>query len=300
MFSKYFGHYLLNKDMVTPGQLADVLDFLDSVHIKLGVLAMNAGLLTSIQIKEIQLAQSKIDKKFGELAVEMGFLNAGQVEDLLATQEKGHLLLGQALLDKGYLSLEQLEAALNEYVEEYNISERGLRALEKGDIDGIVSIFVDFGDAPSKPVYTDYLSLLLRSVIRFIDDFPRLETYYVAKEFSAPWMICQEIKGPINLFTGIAGDEKVLTELAGKFAQRSFTEFDALAQSSISEFLNLHNGIFLVNMSNNGVELEMEPQEIKEQPRLADLEKGYVIPIYLSGSRFDLILSQTPPVFLTS
>lgn len=299
MFSQYFGQYLLNKGIVTPEQLRNCLELLDSVHVKLGVLAMNSGMLSSGQVEEIQQAQSRVDKKFGELSVEMGYLTELQVEELLNTQKKGHLLLGQALLDQGYLTLAQLEASLNQYVEEYNLSETELSALEEGDVEAIVDAFVDFSNAASKQVYSDYLALMLRSIIRFIDETPRLETSWLLKEYSAPWLAYQEISGSINLFTGIAGDREVLLEMAGKFAGKNFTEMDELAKASTSEFLNLHNGIFLVNMSNNGIELEMKPQVVQKDPKLMGLGKGFVIPIYLSSGKFDLIISDFIPTFLS-
>lgn len=299
MFSQYFGHYLLKKKALTPEQLSEVLELLDSVHIKLGVLAMNSGLLSADQVDHIQQAQTKVDKKFGELCVEMGYLTETQVEELLATQRQGHLLLSQALLDKGYMSLKQLEAYLNEYLTEYNLSETDLMALEKGDIDGVIHALIDLGSSPSQKIQADYLALLVRSVIRFIDEIPRLDGSRRMREFSSPWFTYQEILGPVNLFTGIAGDDKVLMKLAGKFAGKNFLQFGELAQDSTSEFLNLINGIFLVNMSNNGLELEMKPQQMEKDVKLINLDQGYVIPVCLSWGSFDLIISDSAPTVLS-
>lgn len=299
MFSRYFGHYLLNRNLVAPEKIADALNYLDSVRVKLGVLAINAGFMSAGQVREIQQLQAKVDKKFGELAIEKGYLTPPQLEELLAVQRQGHLLLSQALLDKDYLSLEQLETALNEYVDEYGLSETQLSALEEGDIEEIVKAFVDFGTCPLKNQYTDYLCLMIRSVLRFIDDTPWLECCQVVKQYHAPWLVFQEIFGPVNIFTGIAGSQEVLTSLAGRFAGESFSQFNKLARASISEFLNLHNGVFLVNMSNNGIELEMKPQQTLEGKTLVGLEKGFVIPIFISDGHFDLILSQVTPSFLS-
>jgi len=47
MFSQYFGHYLINNGLIKPEQLADALDYQRSVHLKLGVIAINAGLMSS-------------------------------------------------------------------------------------------------------------------------------------------------------------------------------------------------------------------------------------------------------------
>jgi len=293
MFSKYFGHYLLNKKIVTPLQLADALDFQHSVHVKLGVLAVNAGYLSASQVTEILLMQSKVDKKFGELAIQMGYFNNEQLEELLTTQKKGYLLLGQALIDKEYLSLEQLQTALNEYKKDH-----GLSAMKDGEIEELINALVNLGNLPLKNISLEYISLMIRNIIRFIDVIPGLETSWITKKYSAPWLIYQEIYGPFSLFTGIASTEKDLLEFAGKFANERFLELNELAQASVAEFLNLHNGIFLVNMSNSGIELEMKPQVCRAEQNLTGLETGYVIPIYIYPGKIDLIISESTPSFL--
>lgn len=47
MFSKHFGNYFHNKNLVTPDQLTEALQETDSQHVELGVLAVNAGYLSA-------------------------------------------------------------------------------------------------------------------------------------------------------------------------------------------------------------------------------------------------------------
>ena len=51
MYSQYFGNYLLKKGTIKPGQLADALEYQRSVHLKLGVIAVNAGYMTRRRLK---------------------------------------------------------------------------------------------------------------------------------------------------------------------------------------------------------------------------------------------------------
>lgn len=53
MFTQLFGSYLLNKKYVTRDQLKAALDFQKSLHVKLGVMAINAGYMASEQVNEI-------------------------------------------------------------------------------------------------------------------------------------------------------------------------------------------------------------------------------------------------------
>jgi hypothetical protein len=46
-----------------------------------------------------------------------------------------------------------------------------------------------------------------------------------------------------------------------------------------------------VNMSNNGIELEMEPQEVIENHTVKSQDKTYVISCHMAWGQFDVIVS---------
>jgi hypothetical protein len=289
MFTQYFGHYLLSKGLIKPEQLADALEYQHSVHIKLGVLAINAGLMSVGQVEDIHNKQKKVDEKFGELAIEMGFINEEQLKSLLSTQKQGHLMLGQALIDRNYFTLEQLKAALDNYKAENGISNRQFNVVKQDDMVEIEQIFQNFGESMLCKAYSDYVTLAIKNLIRFVDDNPTVEINRVAGKYSSEWYVSQEITGKISIKTGVACNTGVFIQLAEKFAGEKITKADELAQASVGEFLNLHNGIFLVNMSNNGVELDMKPQSISENYKKED-GRGYIISCHYVWGSFDLII----------
>ena len=65
---------------------------------------------------------------------------------------------------------------------------------------------------------------------------------------------------------------------------------DTLAKDSIAEFLNVNNGIFIVNMSDRGIELDLTPQTVQHSPNLR-LLNGCRIPLTLSIGKIDLLLA---------
>ncbi len=291
MFSQYFGHYLLNKELINPEQLADALEYQRSVHLKLGVIAVNAGLMSPAQVEQIHSMQKRTDKRFGELAVEQGFINEKQLDTLLTTQKQGHLMLGQALIDRNYFTLEQLQTALENYKKESGVSTRQFNVIKKDDTQEIEQIFQNFGESLFSRTYSDYVTLLAKNIIRFVDDNPIIEINQFKSDRRTEWYAYQEITGRINMRTGIACDTDVFIKLAGKFAQEDITEADELAKASVGEFLNLHNGIFLVNMSNNGLELEMEAQVVTKDVSVKSSEKAYIVSCHMYWGKFDLLIS---------
>ena len=71
---------------------------------------------------------------------------------------------------------------------------------------------------------------------------------------------------------------------------------DELAEDAVSEFLNLHNGIYLVNMSNWGTELTMNPQEVLENATVSG--DVFLVTVNTSKGSFQLILSDKPEEIL--
>lgn len=235
--------------------------------------------------------QKKVDKKFGELAVEMNFLTKQQLEHLLGTQKQWHLLLGQVLIDKDYMSMEQYQSALEEYKKEHSLSEK---EFVEGNLEEIIKKTVSFKDSSLEKVFLDYVSLFTRSVIRFLGETPRLEANKKVPDYNAPYLISQEVYGPVNFHTALVADKIMIKEIAEKFAHNSFAEVNRWVKASVAEFLNLHNGIFLLNMSNNGMELELKPPETRENVSTTGMQKCYVLPVCLSSGKFDLLLSESP------
>lgn len=290
MFSQYFGQYLLRKGLIKPEQLADALEYQSSVHLKLGVIAISAGLMSPAQVEQIHNIQKKIDRRFGELAIESGFINEDQLNTLLATQKQGHLMLGQALIDRNYFTLDQLQTALANYKKESGMPARQYNVVRNDYELEFEQIFDGFGERTLSKTYSDYVTLLIKNIIRFIDDNPSVDIDQLDSDYKTEWYVNQEITGSISMQTGIACDTAVFVKFAGKFAQEDLKEVDELAQASVGEFLNMHNGIFLVNMSNNGVELEMKPQAVKKGATINGSRKAYIVSFHLSWGKFDLII----------
>lgn len=264
MLNQYFGQYLLNKGIITAENLQEVLNVGQSIHIKIGVLAINAGYMTARQVEEVHGIQYQRDRRFGEIALEKGYLTGAQVGELLNTQKQKTLTLSQAVIDKGFLSLEQLEAALDGYWQQAKLSGEHFPAPHDTDYGAAVRIANDFsaaGDAAE--LLYEYTSLLLRNIMRFLNEVPVPGTYIPDETLKQKWIASQSLFGDVRLFTGIAMEDSVLLEMARRYSGEELLQVDELACDSVAEFLNVNNGIFCVNLSENGLETDMLPQQIQ-------------------------------------
>ncbi|QSX05747.1 hypothetical protein JYG23_13945 [Sedimentibacter sp. zth1] len=292
MFTQFFGNYLLSNEHLTSDQLSNVLVAQKNAKVKLGVLAINAGLMTSEQVRKVHHMQSKVDKKFGNIAVELGYLTDDQVVELLNEQKSGYLLLGQTIVDKGYMTLEQIEIALENYKKEHKIENINFSDAQNYKLLSVIEEFYKFKNRKDATIYAEYISLLFKNIIRFIgQDFIPLNQFQFENK-KCDLLASQNINGKFSTYTAIEGNEEALIKFASRFSEEEYAENNEYVMASVGEFLNLNNGIFSVNMSNtNNIELELTPQDIQSNIELKNLKNAICIPVRFTFGIINFIMA---------
>jgi len=293
MFTQFFGNYLLNKKLVSNTQLIEAFTLQHSTRLKLGVLAINAGFMTAAQVDNVHNIQQLQDKRFGDIAVDMGYITESQINELLKSQPTGHLLLGQTLVDKGYLSNTQFESALKLYKEEHSITDADFTNIQNNKINSVIKSFYNLSSFSNSEFLTNYISLLFKNLIRFIgDDFTPLKPSLIT-QFPALYFVEQDISGEFTLATTIEGSEQSFISFASRYAAEQLTKMDDFTHGSVAEFLNLHNGLFLVNMSNtNNIELALSAQNTNYDEIIYSPSPMICIPIYFSFGMINFLISE--------
>lgn len=279
MFTQFFGNYLLNEKLVTPEQLVDALQDKKNTRMKLGVLAINAGYMTASQVERVHEMQKKMDKRFGDTAVELGYVTDEQVGELLHAQPVGYLLLGQALVDKGYMDNAAFESAINAYKEKYSLTDDDIASNEQGKAETLVTSLCDFSKTKNPELYEEFVSLLINNLIRFVgDDFTPLNPEYSINSTSFK-STSQEVNGEFSTVTRIFADETTLIEFAERYSGEEINELNEYVEASGQDFINLHNGLFTVNVSNNQqIELTLTPPTPLAGLNPMDVDNCLVLP----------------------
>lgn len=260
MFTQFFGNYLLNQKLVTPEQLVDAIQDKKNTRMKLGVLAINAGYMTASQVERVHELQSQMDKRIGDIAVELGYMTEEQVMELLHSQPLGYLLLGQTLVDKGYMSNSAFEDAINSYKEKFSLTDEDIASNENSKMDTLVTSLCDFSKTKNPELYGEFVSLLVNNLIRFVgDDFTPLDPEYSINSTSFK-STSQSINGQFSIMTKVFADDATFIEFASRYSGEEILELNEYVEASGQDFINLHNGLFTVNVSNNQqVELTLTP-----------------------------------------
>jgi hypothetical protein len=291
MLTQLFGNYLLKQHLVSPSHLIEALRESASTRVKLGVLAINAGLMTPEQVEEVHELQKTMDKRIGDIMVEKGFLSSDQIASLLKSQKSGHLILGQALIDNGHMTTAQFAEAIRQFKLDNSITDNDFYDVKDELTEKMLGRFYKLnGKVAGEEHLVEYVSLLFKNLIRFVgDDFVPNK---IEKLDSTASGAKQRIRHGLSAITIIDADENTMVEFASRFANESLSMNDEYTKACISEFLNLHNGLFAVKLSNSeGLELELEPQNYYDHMDLSDLGNLYVFPVNFTFGNVNFIVA---------
>ncbi len=98
-----------------------------------------------------------------------------------------------------------------------------------------------------------YIEKLVYNINMYVDPEFSLGSIEIVSDFSGKAELSQAITGIPSAYSCIEGREEALTAFAEHYSHLGITSFDALAREAILDFLNLHNGLFVVMLSRNNI-----------------------------------------------
>lgn len=287
MFSRLFGKYLTEKEILTKDQLAMVMSQQNTARVKLGTIAVTSGFMTEEQADEVNYLQTQQDKRFGDIALEKGYLTMAQLSELLDQQGNAFMKFIQLLGESCDISLSAVEVYLADFQRSQGFSDEEMQALKKNDIDAIVPVFA----FASKPFVTELTSLVLRNITRFITSDFYISTIRRVENYHYHCLCGQELVGENQIWMGFIGKENAdaVLRLASAYAKEDFKELDGRAFDALGEFCNICSGLLATQLSGNGVYVDMlSPFAYVNQSMEG---KGYVVPITIEGNELELFIS---------
>ena len=292
MYAQFFGSFLLGKDSVTPEQLTEAIAKASETRLKLGTLALHKYYMTAEQVDEVCFLQTREDKRFGEIALEKNYLFEDQLQDLLKAQIPDYLLLGQTLVDMGCLTNSDLEGLMVGYEEDSKIDDIANTDENNETTTKLITNFFEEAGKEISEYSVMYMNLIFNNLIRFIgEDFTPLAPSTV-KDYETHFCVTQHISGPMTCSSSIDMEDDVAIYFASRYAKMDFTEFDEYVKASMEDFLNLHNGLFSVNMSNTySEELSLDPPMQETEKVLHLTDESFVIPVIYPFGTIYLILT---------
>lgn len=287
MFGVYFGKYLQDVGVLTKEQYMEIVEASRVARVKMGLLAVNEGYMSQAQAEEVNQLQAMKDARFGDIAIEKGYLTEDQVSSLLKKQGDSYLLFVQALIERNIMNLEDIQKHLNHYKKTERFTALDLDALKSSDIDKIIPIFSRGTEVPT--IIKDYVALLARNIIRFIDNKVRFERMERIHTYTSKYIASQCFTGDYELFIGLCNTG---TKLVGEaYGKEEFETIDEDCLDAVCEFINVSNGLFASKESLEDVTIDMLPPNMYTDLTTVSSENMmFLLPCYVKGERVDVVI----------
>ena len=284
MVPKFFGQYLLEKDILDKDQLIEAINYQKSKILKLGEIAVQHGFLTEKQVAKIHNEQKRTDMRFGELSISMGFLTETQLEEIITIQKNNHIYLGEAIIACGHMDKDTLEKNLKEFKED----QKSIPAIE-------VMIKEDIPNKELVEVAVDLTEKLFRRVGDMLSKTGqlRIETAAVGNLGVAS---CLDFRGDIHARYIINVSWEIGHEIAKKTFKKDDLQFDEeLIRDTLSEFVNIICGNIRSKMIELGKKLDFQPpltflDKVDKTIPIARGEQAIVIPGYTQIGNYEMAI----------
>lgn len=257
MVEYIFGNYLVDIGRITKAELQQVLEKQDSVRVKLGLIAVEEGLMTIEQADEVNRLQAVMDQRFGDIAVGKGYLTEEQVAKLLKQQGNAYLMFVQALVDDDLIMMEEIDLLLNDFKRVNGFSNSELDDIKSDDVDRIIPILLpDEGKQ-----YQEVIGAAVRMLIRMVDRHVYLGNAVMVEALPAEDVVSQAMVGEGGIVDCFSERNGALLKVCSVFGQEEFERLDLDSLDAAGELLNYVNGLYASGLSSRGVFLELMPPE---------------------------------------
>lgn len=276
MVEYILGNYLVETGKITKDQLCTVIRNQDSVRVKLGLIAVSEGMMTTRQAEEVNLLQAVKDMRFGDIAIEEGYLNEEQVEKLLKKQGNAYLMFVQNLMDEDLVTMEEMDWLLDDFKKVNNYSNSDLEDIKSDDVDRILPLLLP----EEAQCYQTVIGTVIRTVIRLVDRHAYLGKAAMVDDFPAENVAAQKLEGNEGIVDCFAERSGALLKLCSIFGQEAFPRLDLDALDAAGELLNCSNGMYASELSRQGKFFELMPPEYGAVENVANVCR---VPIFIGN-----------------
>lgn len=127
-----------------------------------------------------------------------------------------------------------------------------------------------------------YIEKLVYNICMYVDSDFSLGFIEILDTVSGKCELSQAITGVPSAYSCVDGNEDALVTFAENYSHLGIRSFDVLAREAILDFLNLHNGLFVVLLSRNNIcelSLDAPKQNGNYSVDLAQYRSITVIPV---------------------
>ncbi len=287
MFSRVFGEYLISKNYISREIYEEISKNIDSSRVKLGIIAVAEGYMTTQQADEVNRVQAMEDKRFGDIAIEKKYISKEGLEDILSKQGDRYLAFVQNVIERTDITMDQFDKIVDDYKDEYGCTDDEFVAMKSGNVDVILQKTLKVHN----PNLLYITGLVVRNIVRFITTDVVVYKATATRRYETEHFAYQELEGDFNSYLGFAGTEGLLV-VASRYAKEDFDKVDEDSYDSVCEFTNCINGLFASKFSKEGIAVDMLPPLFKDDAVITTGSGDmYVVDISVEGKPVSIVFS---------
>ena len=228
MAAKFFGEFLLAKDLITQETLDQVLETQRRSRFMLGEIAVTSGILSKLDAQRINFIQQVQNKRFGEIAIELGLLNQLQVDELVLIQQKQRKYIGGFFVELGFFSQGQIAQHLQAHkIEQQQAYQLMLQAINQHPLADYVTAAIEATD---------------RMFLRILHEQSKFyQLIEHTKQLPSFEVVCQIALGEEHRISFcMATSTQTAIKIASLFTHQEIVECDLpFSMDALGEFLNI-------------------------------------------------------------
>ena len=244
MGNRYFSQYLLNAGILDAGNISDVMPKSAHAVPQLHILAMQQHLLSESQVEELSTADDVV-----KTLEEAKMLSDAQIESLKNTVPGRDARVAQTLLDEHIADLKTIERCFREYDNDE------IHPI-KDAVKKIVSKYEEMN--PVEDIYGEYTEMFVGALQRFMDTDAVVLTEATDLDFAGTRIVSQSMGGQLSVAVAVLAKNQMFLEMARRYSGEDLTELDELAEDSLAEFINVLNGLYIVNLSGRDLDMDLD------------------------------------------
>ncbi len=250
MAIKFFGQYLLEKNIIKPNELIEAVEFQEHKNLRFGDYALLKGYITDDDVERFLHKQQQVDMMFGELAIKLGMLTAEQVEEILLIQKNDHVLIGEVLVQKGFITKDVLEKELSLFKSEQR----------RYDSEGIITP----PGIDNPEIVKEIVTLSQKMIERIVNINTRIEEGYVSSDEPDESFLIVSILlfGKHKYEYVLSASQEISKLIASAVIGKDIMDGSReIISEGVKEFCNIVCGNIIAKLSQKGKSMDIKPPE---------------------------------------
>ena len=285
MVAQIVGNYLVERGIVTRGQMLIIQKERKKVRARLGLVAISEGYMTQDEVNQIYAEMDEVsDRLFAEIAEERAYLTGGQIRMLAHKQNESFLCFAQALENQKLIDFESLNKVMHEFPIVNN--EFQLDDLKSNDINRILPLFI--------PQEADEYVEAALCAVKFLEQKVDSNIYpvkaYLANALAATNGIFQFAKGEKEYAFALVAKDKEMTTLATCYMHERHDRIDEELLDIISEIVNKISSSYAAEISQDGVLVDLSPPQSYTEMKEVKADNMLVVELTVKYEIFYLLV----------